>query len=175
MWQAAGDQSYFPPGGIHMNDDPAKPNWMYVGNDGSVPADVLTDVPEGAWIHVDISFDAASDFWQTTVSYASGSGGGTFSGTRSDVDVVGEFWFGGWAFKSTMDAAPIPPAGRTTTSCTSTTSRCPRFPSRARSPCSAWACWACWRSGVARGKSLPRCQAVFVGGGAHAVTLRRKA
>jgi hypothetical protein len=34
------------------------------------------------------------------VSYASGSGGGTFTGTNA-VDIFGEIWFGGWFFKST--------------------------------------------------------------------------
>jgi hypothetical protein len=109
VWQVFGDQSWFPPGGVHMNDDPTKPNWMYVGRDGGDTAD-LDDVPESAWIHVESDFDAATDAWTTTVSYATGSGGGTFEGA-SENDVVGEIWFGGWAFRSTMDMEPSPPGG----------------------------------------------------------------
>ncbi len=109
VWQVGGDQSWFPPGGIYMQDDPTKPNGMHVGND-SDPLE-LTDVPESEWIHVEMYFSAASDVWRTSVTYASGSGGGTFSGTRADGIVAGQFWFGGWAFKSTMDAAPSPPGG----------------------------------------------------------------
>ena len=108
VWRMAGDQSSFPPGGLHMNDDPLRPNQMHVGED-QVPAELL-DVPEGAWIHVDTVFDAATDAWTTTVSYATGSGGGIFNGANTN-DVVGEIWFGGWAFQSTMDAAPVPPGG----------------------------------------------------------------
>ncbi len=108
-WQVAGDQTWFPGGGIHMNDNPAGPNEMYVGRDGPAPAD-LTDVPEAEWIHVEMFFDAATDYWETSVTYPSGSGGATFSGTNSN-DIAGQFWFGGWAFKSTMDAAPTPPGG----------------------------------------------------------------
>jgi hypothetical protein len=107
VWQVFGDQTWFPPGGLHMSDDPLKPNWMYVGRDGGTTAD-LSDVPGGAWIHVEMDFDSSTDAWSTTVSYASGSGGGTFNGTSAN-DIAGECWFGGWAFQSTMDMAPAVP------------------------------------------------------------------
>ncbi len=106
VWQMFGDQSWLPPGCIHMNDDPAKPNWMQVGDDTD-PAE-LTDVPEGAWIHVAIDFDSGTDAWTTSVTYGGGSGGGVFAGTNTN-DIVGEIWFGGWAFQSTMDMSPPVP------------------------------------------------------------------
>jgi len=99
-WQMAGDQSYFPPGGIHMNDNPSLPGNMFVGQDSSPN---LNDVPERAWIHVVMDYNSATKVWTTTVSYPGGSGGGTFTGTSTN-PVAGQFWFGGWAFKSTMDA-----------------------------------------------------------------------
>jgi hypothetical protein len=103
----AGDQSYFPPGGIHMNDNPDYPNEMLVGHD-DLPSD-LQNVPEGQWIHVETVFYAESDQWTTAVTWG-GGGGGAFSGTSTN-DIAGQIWFGGWAFKSTMDAAPVPPGG----------------------------------------------------------------
>jgi hypothetical protein len=102
IWVATGDQTWFPPGGLHMNDNPdVGPNHMFVGRDGPEPPD-LTDVPEGDWVHVVTDFDAATDQWVTTISYGGGSGGGVFTG-MSDVPVVGQWWMGGWAFQSQMD------------------------------------------------------------------------
>jgi hypothetical protein len=106
-WQMLGDQSSVPV--IHMNDNPAGPNEMYVGRDGPAPAD-LADVPESEWVSIDMAFDAATDAWEYSVNYASGSGGGTFNGT-SDAEIAGQFWFGGWAFQTTMSADPVPPGG----------------------------------------------------------------
>jgi hypothetical protein len=108
VWRAAGDQTWFPPGGIHMNDNPAGPNEMHVGDDAAPPE--LTDVPEGQWVHVCTTFNSLTNQWGTIVSYTSGSGGGIFSGTTEN-PVAGEIWFGGWAFQTTMDAAPVPPGG----------------------------------------------------------------
>jgi hypothetical protein len=111
-WQVAGDQAWvnsFPGAAIHMNDNPAGPNEMYVGRDGPAPADV-PDAPESEWISVSLYYDAATGQYSNSVSYASGSGGGTFTGT-DDNEIAGQFWFGGWAFQSTMDAAPTPPGG----------------------------------------------------------------
>lgn len=111
-WQVGGDQAWinsFPGAAIHMNDNPAGPNEMYVGRDGPSPAD-LADAPEAEWMHVSLFYDAATGNYSNVVSYASGSGGGTFTGT-DDNDIAGQFWFGGWAFQSTMDAAPAPPGG----------------------------------------------------------------
>ena len=111
VWQVFGDQSWFPPGGIHMNDNPAGPNEMYVGRDGPAPPD-LADVPESAWVHVSGVYNDSTGLWQTSVTYAGGSGGGVFGGTYATPNtIVGEYYFGGWAFKSTMDAAPVPPGG----------------------------------------------------------------
>ncbi len=109
VWQVFGDQSYFPPGGIHMNDDPAKPNEMAIGTEDYANAALhLYDVPENMWVHVESMFDSATDAWTTTVSYPTGSGGGTFNGTSTNA-IAGEYWFGGWAFQVTMDAAPAVP------------------------------------------------------------------
>lgn len=108
VWQVFGDQSWFPPGGLHMNDDPSKPNQMAVGTDNyDDAASHLWDVPENAWIHVDTIYNSGTGAWQTSVTYAGGSGGGTFGGVyATPAAIVGEHWWGGWAFKSTMDLAP---------------------------------------------------------------------
>jgi hypothetical protein len=108
VWQMFGDQTYVPPGGIHMNDDPNKPNWMYVGRDGGDTPD-LSDVPENMWIHVESTFDSATNQWNTSVGWT--GGGGNFNGISENA-IAGQYWFGGWAFQSTMDAAPIPPGGQ---------------------------------------------------------------
>jgi hypothetical protein len=103
VWQVSGDNTWFPPAGIHMNDEPTNSNKMVVGTDDySKTGQMLTDVPENAWIHVVMDFNSETDAWQTAISYDSGSGGGLFSGTSTN-DVLGQFCFGGWAFKSTMD------------------------------------------------------------------------
>ncbi len=108
VWQVFGDQSWFPPGGLHMNDDPNKPNQMSVGTDNYDDVTKhLYDVPENAWIHVDTYYNSGTGEWQTSVTYAGGSGGGTFGGVyATPAPIVGEHWWGGWAFKSTMDMAP---------------------------------------------------------------------
>lgn len=109
-WQVFTDiTSWFPAAGLHMNDDPNKPNYMFVGRDGPDPADLM-DVPEAEWVRVSLYYDAETGVYSNVISYASGSGGGTFTGV-SDKDIGGQFRFGGWAFKTTMDAAPTPPGG----------------------------------------------------------------
>lgn len=109
VWQVTGDQSWFPPGGLHMNDnatpDPPPPDGdprgeMFVGRDGPWPAD-LHDVPELEWVHVETVFNSMTDEWMTRVSYP-GGGGDLFEGL-SENGIAGEWFFGGWAFKSTMD------------------------------------------------------------------------
>lgn len=112
VWQVFGDQSWFPPAGIHMNDDPGKPNEMAIGTDDYGAPDHLFDVPAGAWVHVEGTYNSATGDWQADVSYQSGTGGGLFGGTYDTPNpIAGEFWFGGWAFQSTMDAEPVPPGG----------------------------------------------------------------
>jgi hypothetical protein len=112
VWRIAGDQSWVPPAGWHQNDSPADPNTMVVGTDDYGSANKMTDVPEDAWIHFEASYDSASGNWQTTVSYAGGGGGGAFSGTYATPNAIaGEYFIGGWAFQSTMDASPTPPGG----------------------------------------------------------------
>jgi hypothetical protein len=81
-----------------MNDNPNGPGQMYVGQDATV---TLLDVPS-AWVHVVQEFDAGTNAWTARVSYASGSGGGTFTGTNEN-DIIGDFFYGGWAFQTTMD------------------------------------------------------------------------
>jgi len=49
-----------------------------------MPPVSLTDVPEAEWIHVVMDFNAGTDAWTTSVTYASGSGGGTFAGTNTN-------------------------------------------------------------------------------------------
>ena len=110
VWQASGDNSWFPPGGVLTNDNPAGPNWMYVGRDDSNPPADLTDVPEAAWVHIVMSYNASTGVWATSVTYGGGGGGGAFTGTATSL-VAGQFDIGGWAFKSTMDASPRPPGG----------------------------------------------------------------
>lgn len=99
VWMMFGQQWGFPPAGaVHMNDDPAKPGHMDVGDQPSA----LTDVPLSAWVSVTQLFDSATNAWTTTISYTSGSGGGVFNGLSTD-PIANQYWFGGWAFKSTMD------------------------------------------------------------------------
>jgi len=62
----------------------------------------LTDCPLDEWMHVETTFNAATDQWTTSVSYTSGSGGGTFSGTNAE-DVTGEIFWGGWFFEYIAD------------------------------------------------------------------------
>ncbi len=109
VWQVFGDQSWFPPGGLHMNDSPTSPNEMVIGTDDyNNTVQHLYDVPENTWIHVETTFDSGTNQWTTSVTYPGGSGGGTFSGTSAN-DIVGQYWFGGWAFQVTMDANPPVP------------------------------------------------------------------
>ncbi len=104
VWQVFGDQSWFPPGGLHMNDNPTLPNEMVVGTDDyNNTTQHLYDVPENAWVHVASAYDAGTGVWQTAVTYGSGTGGGTFGGTYATPNpVAGQYWWGGWAFQSTM-------------------------------------------------------------------------
>lgn len=112
VWRVAGDQSWVPPAGWHANDSPADPNTMVVGTDDYGSPNKMTDVPEGAWVHFVATYNSATGDWQTIVSYGGGSGGGTFSGTYTAPNpIAGEYFIGGWAFKSTMDANPTPPGG----------------------------------------------------------------
>lgn len=106
VWMMFGDQSGLAPAGIHMNDDPGKPNHGVVGTtDYAQTQYLMTDMPEAAWIHFEATYNSGTGDWMTTVSYTSGSGGGTFSGTyATPAEIAGEYWFGGWAFQSTMDA-----------------------------------------------------------------------
>ena len=112
VWRVAGDQSWEPPAGWHQNDGPTDPNTMVFGTTDYATTDKLTDVPEGEWIHFEATYDFATGNWQTSVSYTSGSGGGVFSGTyAAPNEIACEYFIGGWAFKTTMDAAPSPPGG----------------------------------------------------------------
>ena len=103
IWQVFGDQSWFPPAGIHMNDDPNNPNAMVVGTDDYNSTDKLTNVPENTWINVSSTYNSGTGEWSTAVMWP--TGGGVFGGTYATPnDIVGEYFFGGWAFQSTMDA-----------------------------------------------------------------------
>lgn len=94
IWQQAGDQIYAA-GSIAASDESTAAGQLTVGGQGP-----LTNVPEASWIHVINEFNSATDVWTTKVTYAGTEH--TFTGISTE-PVYGQFWFGGWAFQSTMD------------------------------------------------------------------------
>ncbi|MBN2446866.1 MAG: PEP-CTERM sorting domain-containing protein [Phycisphaerae bacterium] len=102
VWQMFADQGSGV-GNINLEDAPEADGRALVNGVAA-----LTDVPIGEWVHVTHTLNAGTGAWQTAISYGSGTGGGTFSGTEdpSGITLMGEYWFGGWMFKLQSDADP---------------------------------------------------------------------
>ncbi len=99
LWMQAGDQiSGQATGGWHTPDGAqGEIHDMLIGN--NAVQDMITYV-EQDWMHYSQFFDAKTDVWTTTITI-----GGVplnFNGLAAD-PVYGEFWLGGWGFKSQQD------------------------------------------------------------------------